>query len=323
MQRKTAFTLVELIVVLAIVAILAAMLVPAIQAARETARKTGCRNNLKQQGTALHLYHGVHQCFPSGYIYGGPLYGPPGANPSTAAMGTRLIDAPPPSIQYQPNDPGWGWAALMLPFLEQTGLSRQLDFDRPVWDVVNAEPRTRMLAHLTCPSDRQTGVFQVYDEVNTPVCEVATSSYAACFGSYGLMNTDPDDGNGLFQRNSRHRSADVTDGLAQTLAIGERAALFAKGSWPGVMTGATVRTTPGAPVFTAIIELAPALVMARMGNRTLNSPYSEPYDFFSAHAEIVFFAFADGSVGALTSSTDHEVLHALATRNQGEVVGAY
>jgi type II secretory pathway pseudopilin PulG len=317
--RRQAFTLVELLIVLAGIAILLALLLPAVQAARESARKTGCRNNLKQLGLALHLYHDVHGTYPSGYIFDGPT--PP--SPSRTRTHSRIFDAPPPVLVLQPNQPGWGWAALLLPFVEQTSLSDQIDFGMPVEDPASEPPRIQQLPHLTCPSDTATGVFTVFDELDEPMGPAATNSYAACFGSYGLMNTDPDFGNGLFQRNSRHSEADVTDGLGQTIAIGERASLFTQAPWAGVMTGGTVRTTPGAPVYTAIVELAPAMVLARIGNRVLNSPYSEPYDFFSPHFDIVFFALADGSVQSLTGSTSREVLHALATRGHGDVVTGF
>ena len=327
-RRRPGVTLVELLIVLAGMAILLALLLPAVQAARESARKTACRNNLRQLGLALQLYHHVHECFPSGYIFGLPAPGSSGSASGQApsqpeARFSRIFDAPPPVLVLQANQPGWGWAALLLPFVEQSPLSEQIDFGVPVEDPASEQARTRILPHLVCPSDTFTGVFTVLDELDDPMGPAATSSYAACFGSYGLMNTDPDTGNGLFQRNSRHRQADVTDGVGQTIAIGERASLFARSPWAGVMTGGTVRTTPGAPVYTAITELAPAMVLARIGNRTLNSPYSEPYDFFSPHINVVFFAFADGSVQSLTGSTSHELLHALATRDNGDVASAF
>jgi len=325
MRRCKAFTLVELMVVLAVIGILVSLTLPAIQAARESARKTHCRNNLRQIAVALQIYHDTHGTLPSGYIFSPPKSTPPitssaPSSPSASAYESRRFDAPPPLPLILPNGPGWGWAALLLPFYEQSALSKSIDFHLAVEDVSNADARESMIPTLVCPSDTVTGVFQVWNELNGPLARAASNSYAACFGSRGLMNTDPDTGNGLFQRNSRICYKDVPDGLSQTLAIGERAGWFARTPWAGVMTGGTVRTTPGAPVYTAIIELSPAMVMARIGNRTLNSPLSEPYDFFSPHADIVFFVFADGSVQGLTSSTDLEVLHALATRDNGDVV---
>jgi hypothetical protein len=61
-------------------------------------------------------------------------------------------------------------------------------------------------------------------------------------------------------------------------------------------------------------------VLARVGNRTINNRYSEPYDFFSAHPNVALFVFADGSVHNLSSTTDLQILHALATRNQREAI---
>jgi prepilin-type processing-associated H-X9-DG protein len=86
------------------------------------------------------------------------------------------------------------------------------------------------------------------------------------------------------------------------------------------MTDGTARTTPGAPVYTSFVEDWPVMVMARIGHRNLNDPYSQPYDFFSPHAQIVNFVFADGHVQGLSSSVDFLVLQALATRAGGESV---
>jgi prepilin-type processing-associated H-X9-DG protein len=88
------------------------------------------------------------------------------------------------------------------------------------------------------------------------------------------------------------------------------------------MSVATVSTTPGAPVYTTITEGAPTQVMARVSNRPLLSPNSEPYDYFSPHTGLVQFAFADGSVHALSSEVAIPVLQALATRAGGETISA-
>ena len=160
----------------------------------------------------------------------------------------------------------------------------------------------------------------VYDDVNQPMGSAYTTSYAACFGSFGLINSDPDYGNGLFQRNSHHRIADITDGMSSTLMVGERAAFFAKTPWAGVFMAGTVRTSPGAPVYTATVELAPAMALSRVGSRSLNSPYSEPYDFFSPHTGLVHFLMADGSVRPMSTSMDLITLQDMATRADSEIV---
>lgn len=185
---------------------------------------------------------------------------------------------------------------------------------------VNTDIIARPLPLATCPSDSGTGVFDVLRRDGTQLAEASTTSYVAVFGKFGLINLNPDEGNGAFQRNSRVRTRDIRDGLSQTMIVGERAALFTKSPWAGVITGGTVHTTPGAPVYTSTIEEAPCMTLARIGTRTLNDRFSEPYDFFSAHNSQVFFLFADGSVRAISSGVDLDILHSLATRSGGENV---
>ena len=322
MQARRGFTLIELLVVIAILGLLMALLVPALGAAREMARRSQCANNLRQMGLALQMYHDSHGSLPPGYLYNGPRQPPPpDANqpPPGSRSGTRVKDAPPAGFKSPPQDPGWSWFTLCLPYLDNAPLYNRIDFTRPVrftdGDLVRSSQRV-----ANCPSDHGAGEYTIRSEEDQAAARAHTTSYAACFGSYGLINTDPDWGNGLFQRNSHIRLADITDGASQTLAVGERAALFAKTPWAGVVASGTVRTTPGAPVFTSTIELAPAMALARIGNRTINSRWCEPYDYFSGHPSVANFLFADGAVRPLSSTIDREVLHALATRADADLV---
>src|SRR5262245_60347417 len=103
--RRRGFTLIELLVVIAIIAVLIALLLPAVQQAREAARRTQCRNNLKQIGLALHNYHDVFSIFPPGNLQIG-----------------ECCNA----------DNEITWAISILPYIEQTNLQNQYNFSRPI-----------------------------------------------------------------------------------------------------------------------------------------------------------------------------------------------
>jgi prepilin-type processing-associated H-X9-DG protein len=307
----------ELLVVMSIIAILLGLLLPAVQKIRELANRTKCINNLKQVGLALHLYHDSMNSFPPGYIYNAPAVTSP---PLVTVIPVGLYYLPPPRSFVQPNQPGWGWAAFLLPYLEQGNLAQEIHFSLPVESTANLSARTTLLPVYTCPSDQNTGVFPVLTTPGQYLADAASNSYAACYGAGGLMADQPDSGNGVFSRNSRVCIADITDGTSNTLAIGERGCILTQTPWAGVMTGGTVRITPGAPVAGSIVKPAPGMAMARIGSRGLNDPSSEPYDFFSPHGGGVVFAFADGSVHSLNSNTAPLILRALATRAGHETI---
>jgi prepilin-type N-terminal cleavage/methylation domain-containing protein len=311
--KRRGLTLIEVLIVIAIIAVLTGLILPAVQKVRETASRTACQNNLKQIGLAAQNYHGVHGCFPSGYIHTVP-----GAAPQAPeAPGVMIIDR---ITDYnQPNQPGWGWAALLLPFIEQNELAQQIHYDLPVESPTNQQARETIVKPYVCPSDQSTGVFTVYAFTNRPLADAATNSYAACFGAFTPPTINPDQGNGVFYRNSVTTIPSIHDGTSHTLAFGERASMFVRTPWAGVMSGGVARTTPGAPVHLSTTEPAPVLVLA-YAKRPLNDPYSEPYDFYTCHTAVCPIAYADGSVRFLEIGTDPTTLKALATREGGETV---
>src|SRR4051794_4965595 len=122
------FTLIELLVVIAIISLLIALLLPAVQAAREAARRAQCVNNLKQVGLALANYEQAQKVLPPGYVS---------------------------NFDAQGNDtgPGWGWASMILPQLEQPAVFNAINFGLGVESPANLSARLSTINAFLCPSD--------------------------------------------------------------------------------------------------------------------------------------------------------------------------
>ena len=180
MKRKVAgFTLVARLVVIAIIGILIGMLLPAVQMVREAARRTACKNNMRQLGLALHNYESALQRFPPGYAYAlGSQY----AAQTGYQVSSGLADA---------NHLGHAWGMYVLPFIEQQNLYDMVDTELPVFDPVNLVARETELRVFLCPSDPfSEGNFVVRDDTATPIEQYAAASYCANWGpASGVLET--------------------------------------------------------------------------------------------------------------------------------------
>ena len=306
MARRQGFTLIELLVVIAIIAVLIALLLPAVQAAREAARRIQCTNNLKQIGLAIHGYHDAIGGFPPGYL------SKSGSDGDNSGL-------------------GWGWAAMILPQIEQGPLFNSINFGRAIEALENSTSRLTQIGGFFCPSDASLKpTFTVYDDgttsttLGTAICDVASSDYVGCFGTGDVSGIPGRDyGEGLFFRNRSVRIAEIIDGTSQTLAVGEKSQNLARATWTGAIAHSAVPINELQAGDGLNPEGGGALVLSHTGE--LDGPNSKPAhadQFWGRHPRGANFVFADGSVHMIKEKRPLVIFQALATRKGGEVISA-
>ncbi len=301
LRRVRGFTLVELLVVIAIIGILVAMLLPAVQAAREAARRMSCQNNLKQIGLSLHHYHDVHKKLP-------------------------------PARSGRPRHT---WAAFLLPFLEQTNLYDQYDWNLN-WDAPGNQPA--IATHLSvyrCPSTP--GGPDLLDTIGSGIV-AAPADYAPVTGVASIVvrsgyipNTDLKGAIGSWQW---VRMAQILDGTSNTIFMAEDAGRpefwtsNGKGPQNNSPGGGNFGVTNGRVRGAGWADVANAIPLHTFRNDGLSVPGPCPInctnnnEAFSFHPGGVDAVFADGSVRLLAETIGTPIYASLITRGGGEVVNA-
>ncbi|TWT39465.1 DUF1559 domain-containing protein [Blastopirellula retiformator] len=264
-RSQRGFTLVELLVVIAIIGVLIALLLPAVQQAREAARRMSCRNNLKQAVLATHTYHDTYLEMPS----------------------------------YRRNNTFWGWAAQLLPYLEQNNLADAAGvtgytFPQAVSGTPDANATLALgtvINSLRCPS---TVAPETYTHDNV---EYGVISYAASRG-YGQAGWDQDKAanTGAINYEGMNFSA-ITDGLSNTFALGEVSAK-AGGYDSGPRGWAFWAGTPGNDY------LERQNTLSRCVSFPIN--HTAHWGFTSQHPGGAFFAFCDGSVQFISEDIEFD-----------------
>ncbi len=316
-NRQRGFTLIELLVVIAIIAILIALLLPAVQQAREAARRSTCKNNLKQIGLALHNYHDTHRVLPFGGTSSSSNY-----NWGAGASSGQAI---------------YNWRGFILPFIDQAPLYNLMDSeykggttypDLTAWN--------KVIAVYNCPSDpsanRQNagkvagwsdsatagavtsyfgnaGSNQVAAGGGCSACGVCTGS-CVCYGpATDFAGAGTGDVTGMFAlRGSRISMRDVTDGTSNTLFVGES------------RIGDSTTDVLGPAQWMEPMSMMSAVWGINQGI-ALCEYYSK--GFGSTHVGGAHFLMGDGAVRFLSENIDMGTFSALSTRSKGEIIGEF
>ena len=334
-SKSRGFTLIELLVVIAIIAVLIALLLPAVQQAREAARRSQCKNNLKQFGVAFHNYHDVARRFPFGY------YAVP-SGPINAAS----------------------WGLMLLPYLDQGPLYKSYNFASPAMNppqtghsaavlTSNVGVISTQLPAFLCPSTPggpptynlavPAGAFAGFPAMSWTA---AKSDYGAASGVLGIFSTQAyasfpggAGGNreGALGAFSTTSTADLKDGTANTIMVGERtggAVIYNAGGAIASLPGAAAALGPtngggwgdvlnaehwtGGSLATGVFPPGYA-----QGSCAINCTNMRGRGFFAFHTGGAHFVMADGAVRFISQNIAQFTFAGLITRRKGEVVGEY
>jgi len=302
--RRRGFTLVELLVVIAIIGVLVALLLPAVQAAREAARRMQCTNNLKQVGLASHSFESAKQGFPMAPY-----------NPTFAWMRDRPFT--------QPN----GWPVQLLPYMEQENVRDKYDYNSAWGSAANQNVIDKFIPSYVCPS-APNWASRGIPNGRAPLDYIAFFSVDPANTFINPVPIADQTGQGVMGRGVNRTFGEILDGSSNTILLAEDAgrnqvwikrklypaapgnALTTGGAWGNCCLGGSVNWFYGFNLAT----------LSYYGPTAVNGTNaSQIYGFHPGGANVVM---ADGSVHFLAETVDINVVVALLTRANGEVLPA-
>ena len=311
-RYRRAFTLIELLVVIAIIAVLIALLLPAVQQAREAARRSQCKNNLKQIGIGLHNYHDTHGVLPPGTIW-----------TTTVNTGPRT----------------GGYTIHILPNIDQANIYNLINFNVSgiLWfSGNNATATAASVPMLLCPSDGLGGTHAIDASQRW-----FKSNYPGVFSGYStgdiISATASSDSTKLaiFGMNRAARIRDITDGTSNTVMVAEyltgaTSDEYRGFAWSDQSPGNQVyfAQTPNSTVADVCYDINPAswctndakLNLPAVGNTSVAAQTAASR---SRHTGGVHVLLSDGAARFVSNSINLAVWQSLATIRGGEVVGEF
>ncbi len=308
MRIRNAFTLVELMVVIAIIGILVGLLLPAVQAARESGRRSQCFNNLRQIGIAFHSYEGACRVFPHGGA------GSVSLTDSTIRSRWRL-----------------SWGAALLPHLEQAPLYALIDRKQPYIHPNNAAAGGTIVPNYLCPSGPQRELLRPNGDSTGSPAIYARTDYSGNYGERGLRcfpqkncpnnyadkgdTTGAGRGTLLIGSDREIGFRDITDGSSNTVLVGE-----APEGLHSIWIGHKNVFDQSAPVNARAVAGAKWDSCQPVFRSKPNSFCDYGQEFHSFHVGGASLLLADSSVHFMAESVDIRTFAALLSRRGGEVV---
>lgn len=316
-QKQNGFTLIELLVVIAIIAVLIALLLPAVQQAREAARRSQCKNNLKQIGLALHNYHDLHGVLPPGWT-----------NPVNNLASDYCYTGSP--------DGGAPWTVLILPLLDQMALYNKFDFQtmkfgsNSNWAPAGTRALFVRMPVYQCPSDPAISRYHL----SLSYMGIEGGGSPDCTSSPGDLVYYSR--NGALWVNSRVGFRDMTDGSSNVLLVGESKYWRTDPDTASRLAGSSWATSPkmngrngtGAPwtnivVFNQINQYEETTASASAEDmwEVLRGHTSNTMG--SYHTGGCHGLFGDGAIRFLSENMDLTTLHRLGSIADGNPLGDF